>query len=319
MANSDPLDGKLVLLLGGNGMLGTHIAQELLARGARLRIASRYPKRSFNLKTLANLGQIQFAACNVTKPQTIAPLMAGVDAVVYLVGAFTGDLEALHVGGPQAAAEAARAAGANTFVHISAIGADAGSSVAYARTKAAGEAAVLAAFPHATILRPSALAAEEDNFINKFAGLIASLPVVPVLAPTAKLQPLFVDDAAKAVVAAVADPVKHGGTIYEIAGPQAIEVAALNRQIATAQERKRTFVELSDGISGTLAALTGWLPGAPITRDQWHLLKAGSAPSGQFPGIEALGVTPLPLSLLLDRWMVRYRKSGRFGVDAKTV
>ena len=317
MANSNPLDGKLVLLLGGDGMLGTHVAQELLARGARLRIASRNPKRSFNLKPLANLGQIQFTPCDVTKPQTIAPSVAGVDAVVYLVGGFTGDLDALHVSGAQAAAQAAQQAGAEAFVHISAINADAQSSLAYARTKAEGEAAVRAAFPTATILRPAVLAAEEDHFINKLAGLIASARVVPILAPSAPMQPLFIDDAAKAVAEALAAPARHGGQTYEIAGPQAIDVATLNHQIAAAQERKPCFLTLSDGLGGLLATLTGWLPGAPITRTQFQMLKTGSAPSGQFPGIEALGITPQPLSLYLPRWMVRYRKNGRFGPYTK--
>lgn len=317
MANSNPLDGKLVLLLGGDGMLGTHVAQELLARGARLRIASRNPKGSFNLKPLANLGQIQFTPCDVTKPQTIAPSVAGVDAVVYLVGSFDGDLDALHVSGAQATAQAAKQAGAEAFVYISAINADAQSPIAYARTKAEGETAVRGAFPTATILRPAILAAEEDHFINKFAGLIAGAPVVPILAPTAPLQPLFIDDAAKAVAEALALPARHGGQTFEIAGPQAMDVATLNHQIAAAQERKPCFVTLSDGVAGLLAALTGWLPGAPITSKQLKLLQAGSAPSGKFPGIEALGVTPQPLSLYLPRWMVRYRKNGRFGAKAK--
>ena len=315
MAHSDPLDGKLVLLLGGSGMLGKHVAQELLARGARLRVASRHPKRGFNLRPLANLGQIQFVGCDVTKPHTIAPVVAGVDAVVYLVGAFTGDLDAVHVRGAEAAAQAARNAGASAFVHISALGADAESPVAYARTKAAGEAAVRAAFPTATLLRPAILAGDDDQFINKFAGLIASLPVIPIFAPHAKLQPLFIDDAAQAVAQALADPAAHGGKTYEIAGPEAIEVATLNRRIAAAQERERTFIELSDGLAGVLAAL----PGIPISRDQLKLLRAGSVPSGQEPGIAALGITPRPLSLFLDRWMVRYRKLGRFGAAPKTV
>ena len=313
MAKTDPLDGKLVVLLGGSGMLGTHIAQELLARGARLRVASRHPERGWHLKPLAKLGQIQFARCDVTKPQTIAPLMAGADAVVYLVGAFAGDLDALHAKGAEAAARAAKNAGATAFVQLSAIGAQAESEVAYARTKAAGERAVLAAFPQATILRPSVLFGEDDNFINMFAGLIARFPVLPVFAPTAKLQPLHIDDAARAVAEALAAPAAHGGKTYEIAGPEAVDMITLNRMIAAAQGRNRLFVELPDAVSAVVAAL----PGTPIGRDQWKLLQAGNVPSGQFPGLKALGIAPRPLELFLDRWMMRYRKHGRFGASAK--
>ncbi len=317
MANTDPLNGKLVVLLGGSGMLGTHVAQELLARGARLRIASRNPRHGFFLKALANLGQIQLVACDVTKPHTVAPVLAGADAAVYMVGAFTGDLDALHVSGAEAAAKAARDAGAQAFVHISAIGADAHSPLAYARTKAAGEAAVRTAFPGATILRPSVLASEDSHFISAFASTIARLPIVPVFAPEAKVQPVQIDDAAQAVAAALADPATHGSRVYEIAGPEAMTMAAFNRRIAAAQGRERTFAELPDGVAGAIATLTGWLPFAPINRRQWKLLQAGNVPSGQEPGIEALGITPRPLSLFLDRWMVRYRKNGRFGEGVK--
>ncbi|MDD3800138.1 MAG: SDR family NAD(P)-dependent oxidoreductase [Novosphingobium sp.] len=313
MANTDPLDGKLVVLLGGSGMLGTHVAQELLARGARLRVASRHPERSFRLKPLAKLGQIQFARCDVKKPESIARLMAGADAAVYLVGAFSGDLDAVQASGAGLAAKAAKDAGVQAYVHVSAIGADAESDVRYARTKAEGERAVRAAFPEAAILRPSVLFGEDDHFVNMFAGLVAAMPVLPVFAPKARLQPLHVDDAARAVVAALADPARHGGKTYEIAGPEAIDMASFNRMIAAAQGRGRMFVELPDTVSGAIAALTGWLPGAPLSLDQWKLLKAGNVPSGELPGLKALGITPRPLELFLDRWMVRYRKHGRFG------
>ncbi len=310
MAKTDPLDGKLVVLLGGSGMLRTHVAQELLARGARLRVAARRPERGWHLKPLAKLGQIQFVRCDVTKPQTIAPLMAGADAAVYLVGAFAGDLDALQAQGPGLAAQAAQAAGAQAFVLVSAIGADAESGIAYARTKAAGEQAVHAAFPQATVLRPSVLFGEDDRFINLFAGLIARFPVLPVFAPKARLQPLHIDDAARAVAEALADPARHGGKTYEIAGPEAFDMATLNRMIAQGQRRQPLFVDLPDGLAGLIAAL----PGAPINRDQWKLLQAGNVPSGQLPGLEALGIAPRPLGLFLDRWMTRYRKHGRFGV-----
>lgn len=318
MAKTDSLDGKLVVLLGGSGMLGTCVAQELLARGARLRVASRYPKRAWHLKPLAQLGQIQFASCDVAKPETVERVIAGADAVVYLAGAFSGNLDAIQARGPGLVAQAARDAGAEAFVLVSAIGADAGSDVAYARTKAEGEQAALAAFPKATVLRPSVLFGEDDAFINMFAGLIAAFPVLPVFAPQAKFQPLHVDDAASAVVAALADPASHGGKTYEIAGPEAIDMASLNRMIAKAQGRERLFAELPDGLSGMIAALTGWLPGAPLSLDQWKLLKAGNVPSGELPGLKALGIVPKPLELFLDRWMVRYRKHGRFGAGAKT-
>jgi len=314
---NESLAGSVVTVLGASGFFGRHLAQELLSRGARLRIASRHPERAYRLKTLGNLGQVQFARCDVTRPETLAPVLAGSDAVVNLVGAFGGDLDALQGRGAGRIAAAARAAGARAFVHVSAIGADAESRVDYARTKAEGEEAVRAAFRNATILRPSLLFGSDDRFVMMFAGLIASFPVLPVFAPQAKLQPVFVDDAAQAGALAIADPGRHGGKIYELAGPEVLTMLELNQRIADAQGRSRAFIALPDAISGAIATLTGWLPGAPITGDQWQLLKAGSVASGNRPGFKALGIAPRPLDLFLDRWMVRFRKHGRFGSDAR--
>jgi NADH dehydrogenase len=309
------LNGKLVVLVGGSGFVGRHLAQTLLARGARLRVASRFPEHSMAVKPLGNLGQVQLARCDVTKPGSLARVLVGADAVVNLVGVFAGDLEAVMGNGAGAVAAAAKAAGAAAFVQVSAIGADAEGETGYARAKAAGEAAVVAAFPTATILRPPALFGPDDNFLNMLAGFTA-LPVLPVFAPEAKMAPLFVDDCALAVASALADPAAHGGKTYEIAGPEAVTMAELNRRVAAACGRKPLLLELPDLVSEGFATLTGWLPGAPLTRQQWLLLKAGNVASGKLPGCKELGVTARPMGLFLDRWMVRFSKHGRFAAKA---
>lgn len=309
--SSNTLNGKTIVLMGGGGFFGTRVAQELLARGARLRIASRHPKRAWRIKTLGNLGQVQFLRADITDHALMPTLVRGADGVVNLVGAFRGDLEAVHVTGPGALAAACAAAGVGAFVHVSANGADAASAIAYARTKALGEARVLAAFPEATILRPSILFGGDDNFINMFARLISSLPALPVFGPNAQMQPVFVDDAAAALANALGDPEKFGGKTYELCGPDVLTMADINRQIAAAQGRKTKFIDLPDPLSAAFARATGWLPGAPLSSDQFALLKAGNVASG-LPGLTALGLAARPLSLFLDRWMVRYRKHGRF-------
>ena len=310
------LQNKVITVLGGSGFIGKHLAQELLSRGARLRIASRNPERAFRLKPLGNLGQVAFVRCDVTRPETLSPALAGADCVVNLVGAFSGNLNALQGEGAGRIAAAAKEAGVETFVHLSAIGADAESSVDYARTKAEGEEAVRKAFPGATVIRPSLLFGPDDNFIMMFAGLISAFPVLPVFAPEAKLQPVFVDDTAEAVATVLDQPATLGGKIYELGGPEVITMLELNRRIAAAQGRQRALIELPDSVSAAIAMLTGWLPGAPITSDQFELLKAGSVASGKRPGFKALGIAPRPLGLFLDRWMVRFRKHGRFGSKA---
>ena len=304
------LDNKLVVLVGGNGFVGRHLAQDLLALGARLRIAARNPGRAFSVKPLANLGQLQLAACDVTNPASLRAAVAGADAVVYLAGTFGSSQQAVQADGAGIAAEAAAAAGAGAFVLVSSLAADAESDSGYASTKGRGEALVKAAFPAATVLRPSVIFGQDDQFTTMFAGLIAGLPALPVFGPEAKLQPVFVDDVAAAIANALLDPATHGGKTYELAGPDVMTMMQLQEAIAAAQGRQRLFIPVPDGLSALFAAL----PGTPMSSDQCAMLKAGSVASGTLPGIDALGVTARPLSLFLDKWMVRFRKHGRFSV-----
>ncbi len=313
MAQRNPLEDKLVVMIGGSGFIGTHVAQDLLDRGARLRICSRHPEKAFKLKPLANLGQLQFARCNAASKDSLAACIKGADAVVYLVGTFGKDQKALQAEGAGHAAAAAQAEGADAFVYLSSIGADAADEESgYASTKGMGEEAVLGAFPKATVLRPSVVFGEDDDFINMFAGLIQALPAVPVFGPDAKLQPVWVDDVAEALGNALADPGKHGGKTYELAGPEVLTMMDLHERIAAGQGRNPGLIPVPDVLSGIFAAL----PGTPMNADQWRLLKRGSVASGDYPTAEKLGVSPKPLSLFLDKWMVRYRKHGRFTVQS---
>ncbi len=311
------LADKLVVVMGGSGFVGRHLAQELLNRGARLRVVSRRPERAAGLKPLANLGQVQLLRADLTRSDSLTQALAGADAVVNLAGTFSGDLGAVMGRGAGALAQTATAAGVSAFVHVSAIGADAEGETDYARAKAAGEAAVRAAFPTATIIRPSVLFGPDDQFINMFAGLSASLPVLPVFGSSAKLQPLFVDDLALAICTALENPAAHGGKTFELGGPEVVTMGELNRRVALAAGRSPLFAELPDAVSAAFAMLTGWLPFAPLSRQQWKLLKAGNVTSGQLPGCLALGITPRPMGLFLDRWLVRFRKHGRFDKQAK--
>lgn len=310
---TESLSGKIVTVLGGTGFVGKHLAQELLARGARLRVASRRPHKAYVIKPLGNLGQVQFASVDVTRPESLDHVLAGSDFVVNLVGAFDGDLDAVQGAGAGRIAAAARQAGAAAFVHVSAIGADAGSETAYARTKGEGEAAVRAAFPTATIMRPSLIFGPDDQFVMMFGSLISRLPVLPVFAPEAKLQPVFVDDVAEAIAVALADPATHGGKTFELAGPEVLTMLELNKRIAQAERRHPALIELPDSVGGMIASATGWLPGAPITSDQYKLLSAGSVASATLPGLGDLGIAPRPIGLFLDRWLTQFRKHGRFG------
>jgi len=245
---------RLVTLIGGGGFIGRYVAQELLAAGARVRIAQRDPREALFLKPLGGLGQTQFIAADVRKPETIARAVAGADAVVNLAGSFS-DMDAVMVRGARAVAEAAASAGVANLVHVSAIGADPESPAAYGRAKAAGEAAVSAAFPTAAILRPATVFGREDAFVNRFAAMIARFPVIPVLRAGARFQPVYVADVAQTVKAALSAPAAAGRTL-ELGGPDVLTMGALIRWIAGAVGRDPAILELPD-MAGALIARTG--------------------------------------------------------------
>jgi uncharacterized protein YbjT (DUF2867 family) len=303
---------RLVTLFGGGGFLGRYVAQALYRAGARVRIAQRDPGQAFFLKPLGGLGQTQFVRADITRPAEVARAAAGSDAVVNLVGILKGPMHRIHVDGARNIAEAAAAAGAHALVHISAIGADPASPSFYGSTKGKGEEAVRAAFPGATIIRPSVVFGREDNFVNRFAGMARLLPVLPVIRGEVRLQPVFAADVGRAVAAAALDPRDHGGRTYELGGPQQLTMEELNRWICGTTGRNRTLLPVPDGLAQMMAQLTGWLPGAPMTHDQWLMLQQDNIVSPGAEGFEAFGFAPTPLAAVADGWLTRYRRHGRF-------
>ena len=278
--------------------------------GARVRIAQRHPKRAFEVRALANLGQVQFAAVDATRADAVARVVTGSDAVVNFVGILKGDFDRFHVDVARNVAQAAQSAGA-AMLQMSAIGADAGSPSAYGRSKAAGEAAVRAAHAGAIILRPSIVFGRGDQFVNRFAGLLSMAPVMPVVAPHTKFQPVFVGDVADAVRAALADPA-YAGRTYELGGPQILTMRELLEWIAKSIGRSPLLIDMPDVLAGAMASATGWLPGAPITADQWAMLSRDNVVAGGMPGLADLGVVPTSLDAVAAGWLDIYRRHGRF-------
>jgi len=307
---------ETVTVFGGDGFVGRYVVQALLRDGHRVRVASRNPKRGWFLKAQANLGQIAYVAADVTRPETLKHAVAGATAVINLVGVLKGDFDAVHRQGAANVASAANSAGARCLVHVSAIGADAQSPSAYGRSKGQAEQAARDAFPAVTILRPSIIFGREDQFINRFANLIRMLPVVPVIGGGTKFQPVFVGDVARAVASVVRDPAAHSGKTYELGGPEVMSMRQINAWIAEATGRQRAMIDVPDNISAVLATLTGWLPGAPITRDQWLMLQQDNVVESKSKGLPALGIAATPLGAVAQGWLVQYRKHGRFGATA---
>ncbi|MGE4412053.1 MAG: complex I NDUFA9 subunit family protein [Sphingobium sp.] len=307
----------LVTIFGGGGFVGRYVAQELLARGMRVRIAERNPGDAMRIKPLGGLGQVQLAYANVRDPASVARAVAGADAVVNLVAVLDGKLDAINHLGAANVARAAADAGIGALVHISAIGADAGSASAYGRSKGQGEAAVRVAFPDATIIRPSVIFGREDQFTNRFAGMIRMSPIMPVVAPDTKFQPVYVVDVARAIAEAVEHADAHRGQVYELGGPQVMSMLEMNQWIAGHIGHDPAIIRVPNFLAALLANLTGWLPGAPITSDQWKMLGADNVVAEGAKGLADLGVASTPLAVVADGWLVRYRKHGRFSTGAK--
>ncbi|WJS99126.1 complex I NDUFA9 subunit family protein [Novosphingobium humi] len=303
-ALGETLRDALVVVTGGSGFVGGHLAHALLRAGARLRIVSRRPEKAWAIRGLGDPGQVEFARADLRDGAAVARALSGADGVVNLVGLFSGPLDAVQGHGVESLARAAQEAGARALVHVSAIGADAASRVPYASSKAAGEEAARKGFAGATILRPSVIFGQDDNFLNMFArmmGMLKALPMpalLPVFVPEGLLQPVLVDDVARAIVTALADPKRHGGQTYELGGPEVVTMLELNRRIARAVGGGIHLLPMPDLAARIFAAL----PGTPISADQIALLKAGSVVAEGAQGFAALGLLPRPMGLYLDRW-----------------
>lgn len=302
--------GKLITVFGGGGFVGRYVCEDLLAAGARVRVAQRNPQSAIRIKPLGNLGQVQLVAADVTREDSVMRAVHGADMVVNLVGSFD-NMDQIQHRAAAIVAKSARAAGAKAFIHMSAIGADSESDSLYGRSKGDGEVAVREAFESATILRPSIIFGREDQFVNRFAGMIRFAPVMPVIGSDTKFQPVFVGDVAQMVACCLRDPPAHAGKIYELGGPQVLSMMDLNRWIASAIGRSPVFVPVPDLAAKGLAIATGWMPGAPITPDQYRMLAKDNVVTGA-NGFDACGISETSLDAAADDWLDIYRKSGRY-------
>ena len=300
----------LVTVFGGGGFVGRYVCEALFKAGVRVRIASRDPRRAYIIQPLAQVGQFGFAKADVGNAESVREAVKGASAVVNLVGVFGKAMQRVHVDGARHVGEAARAERASAVVHISAIGADPESQSDYGRTKSEGEAAVRKAFPKATIVRPSLVFGPEDELTNRFAAM-ARLPFLPVIAAGRNFQPVYVRDLARAIAKAALEPSAFGGKAYEIGGPQVMSMIELHRAVLAITGQDPELVALPD-LFGSLLSKLSWLPGAPLTRDQWLMLQRDNLPATDAPGLEAFGIRPTPLGAVGHEWLRRYRPGGKF-------
>ena len=298
-----------ITVFGGTGFIGRHLVAVLLRSGATVRVAVRHPGR---VKMAAEPAKApEMVQADILEDTSVGSAIAGADAVFNLVGILTETTtqtyRAIHVEGARRVALAAQRHGVTRLIHVSALGASPTSPAAISdRTKAEGERAVRAVFPQATIVRPSLTFGEDDHFFSRFATMIRSSPVLPLIGGgTTRIQPVFVGD----VTAGLLELLKRSdtaGKTYDFGGPQVYSFKALLELLMSALNRQRLLIPIPFALAEMQTRLLELLPNPPLTHDQVRLLQTDKVVSGAEPTLGDLGVQPQPIEEFLAVFRDRY-------------
>lgn len=311
---------KLVTIYGGSGFVGRYITRRLAKQGWRIRVAVRNVNEAMFVRPYGVVGQVEPVFCNVRDDASVRAAMQGADAVVYSVGVLDevgkNTFAAVQAEGPGRVGRIAAGLGIGRMVLISAIGASETSPSAYARTKAAGEAAVLEHMPGAMILRPSIVFGPEDQFFNRFAGMTRMGPVLPVVGPETKFQPVYVDDVAQAAVMGVEGQARG---IFELGGPDVDSFRGWMHTMLKVIHRRRLVVGLPFWLARVMAGVFGLVKRAtfgivrpPITTDQVRNLALENVVAADARGFADLGIRPAAVASVLPEYLWRFRPSGQY-------
>lgn len=316
------LTTKTACVFGGTGFIGRQIVRELAKLDYTVKVATRVPEHGFALKVAGAPGQVVPVACDYSDDASIAHAVAGCDAVVNCVGILfekgrKNKFRKLHAELPGRIAAACKAANVGRFVHVSALGADKGTS-RYAKTKREGEEAARAAFPDTTIIRPSVVFGPGDEFFGMFAQLAIYTPALPLIGGgKTKFQPVYVGDVADAVNRALTLPAYGAesplGKIYELGGPEVITLKEVYERVLGQVGRKRCLISMPWGVAKIQGVLMSALPRPLITADQVESLKTDNIVSGNYPGLADLGINPTAIGTILPSYLACYKPGGRFG------
>ena len=312
---------KLVTIYGGSGFIGRYVARRLAKAGWRVRVAVRRPNEAIFVKTYGVVGQVEPIFCNIRDDTSVAEALRGADAVVNCVGILQesgrNTFGAVQTDGAERIARMAAAEGVSRMVHFSAIGADLDSVSSYSRSKAAGEAGVLAHMPNAMILRPSIVFGAEDQFFNRFAGMSRFGPVLPIVGADTQFQPVFVDDLAQVATMGVIGTALGG--VYELAGPESDSFRGLMTRMLDVVQRRRLIVGIPMFVASIMATvfefghkLSFGIAPLALTRDQVRSLSVDNVPTGIEFGFDTLGIDPTAMESVLPEYLWPFRVSGQY-------
>lgn len=305
----------LVTIIGGSGFVGRHIAQAMARRGWRVRVACRRPNDAMTVKTYGTVGQVEPVQCNIRDEASTRAVIRGADAVVNCVGLLfdsgRNTFDACQAEGAGRVARLAAAEGVGRLVHISAIGADAESASAYARTKAAGEAAVLEGFPQAVILRPSVVFGQDDGFFNRFAAMARLMPLVlPIVGGGTKFQPVWVEDVAEAAARGAEGKAASG--VYELGGPSVMTLREAVDLMLKITRRRRLVIDIPFFFARIQAWFLQLLPNPLLTVDQVRLLERDNVVSEGAKTMADLGISAAAPEGLIESYLYAYRPQGQY-------
>lgn len=317
------MSAPIVTIFGGSGFIGRYVARRMAKAGWRVRVAVRRPNEAIFVRPYGEVGQVEPIQANIRDDASTARAIEGATAVVNCVGILVeSGKQTFGAVQDEAAGRIARLAaeaGVERLVHISAIGADAESDSDYARTKAAGEAAVLAAFPSAMILRPSVVFGPEDEFFNRFAAMTRMSPAIPMVGADTRFQPVYVDDVAAAAAKGALGAAPGG--IYELGGPKAYAFRELMQFMLAEIRRRRLLIALpffaarimawALDLAGAVTGIFG-LPNSLLTQDQVRLLSRDNVVSDGAKGFADLGLSPASVESVAGEYLYAYRPYGQY-------
>jgi uncharacterized protein YbjT (DUF2867 family) len=298
-----------VTIFGGSGFIGRHLVEHLVRAGASVRIAARHPLTPAEPPRLSRIHHVE---ADILDDAAVEAAIHGANTVINLVGilsqAHRQTFTALHEDGARRVAVTARRLGARQLVHVSALGARRTAPALADRSKAAGEAAVRAAFPEATIIRPSLVYGPDDHFFNGFAARARRLPALPLIGGgRTRFQPVYVEDVVAGVGVILANSASRGET-YEFGGPRVYTFRELLEFVCATIKSRPLLVPVPFWAAELLGGLLQVFPDAPLTRDQVRLLRTDKVVSGFELTLADIGVEARALETVVPGYLTVHQR-----------